>query len=281
MANDYLQNVLGQDYQEKDTTQSQYVKITNGKLQFIIIDIDKPNKVFFDLTKVFNASTGEGQKILPIQFVRGGKVITDMTCYSISIDAYPDNSTPFHAQGELMTSVIGAFINFPLPLGLFQAVGVYSFQFTITKTSTGDKETSHFMFFNVTQSSVSLAESWNSDIQPFDNQYQKWLSGVENQINTLMQQESTLGQSLDDIKKIATGYLSNVQGAVNSAAQQFMNQILNQSNIWSNSQEFNGGTIVNGWNLGQALHEIRTETVQSLLNNTSNLNDQSQLENKW
>ena len=120
MANDYLQNVLGQDYQEKDTTQSQYVKITNGKLQFIIIDIDKPDKIFYNLTKVFNASTGEGQKILPIQFVRGGKVITNMTGYSISMDGtYPDNATRFHIQGELMNSATGAFINFPLPLGLF------------------------------------------------------------------------------------------------------------------------------------------------------------------
>ena len=60
--NDYLKNVLGQDYQEQDITQSSYVKITNGK--FLIIGIGKPDKVFYDLTKVFNASTGEGQKIL-------------------------------------------------------------------------------------------------------------------------------------------------------------------------------------------------------------------------
>ena len=60
-----------------------------------------------------------------------------------------------------------------------------------------------------------------------------------------------------------------------------MNRMLNQSNIWSNPQEFNGEATVNGWNLDQALHEVRTENVQSLLNNTGNLNDQSQLSNKW
>ena len=257
MANDYLQNVLGQDYQEQDITQSSYVKITNGKFQFIIIDIDKPDKVFFDLTKVFNASTGEGQKILPIQFVRGGKVITDMTGYSISMaGTYPDNATPFHVQGELMNSTTGAFINFPLPLGLFQAVGVYSFQFTITNTSTGDKETSHYMFFNVTQSSVSLAESWNSDITPFDNQYQKWLSGVENQINTLT-------TTLNDIKSMAQTYANNIQASGQNAGEEAAKGLLGDENQWTATQHFSN-TTANDMQSGTA--EITTLNVSGKAN---------------
>lgn len=238
MANDYLQNVLGQDYAEQDITKTPYVKITNGKFQFIIIDIDKPDKVFFDLTKVFNASTGEAEKILPIQFVRGGKVITDMTGYSISMDGtYPDNSTPFHVQGELMNSATGAFINFKLPLGLFQAVGVYNFQFTITNTSTGDKETSHFMFFNVTQNATTLGVDWANGVNPFDSDYIKWKQEVIQYHQQEIDYLTSLNESASKIQK----QLDSVDANINDTIDTGWQDKLNGENTWTGKQHFNGG----------------------------------------
>ena len=49
-------------YVQKVIQEGQNAVFKNGRLVYIILDVDKPGKFFFDLRTVFNASTGEGGK---------------------------------------------------------------------------------------------------------------------------------------------------------------------------------------------------------------------------
>ena len=56
-------------YVQKTIANGQNAVFKNGRLVYIILDVDKPGKFFFDLRTVFNASTGEGGKDLKIMFM--------------------------------------------------------------------------------------------------------------------------------------------------------------------------------------------------------------------
>lgn len=236
MADDLLNNVLGADYQEVNAVQSGNAVYKNGKLQYFKIDIDQPGKYFFDLTDAFNATVDESNKIIPLQFVRGGQPL-QLNGFTISMDGkYPDMTTGFHVAGKLNTSS-PAFVNFALPLGMFQAVGPYRFQFTITNSSTGETLKSPYQFFNVTESATNLAIDLNKGIEPYDSEYQTWKAKVENEINSELKTLNNLSESADQLKALMNQYVADAEGYVES---QFT-KCLQKENTWTSKQHFNGG----------------------------------------
>lgn len=248
MADDLLNNVLGADYQEVNAVQSGNAVYKNGKLQYFKIDIDQPGKYFFDLTDAFNATVDESNKIIPLQFVRGGQPL-QLNGFTISMDGkYPDMTTGFSVTGKLNTSS-PAFVNFALPLGMFQAVGPYRFQFTITNSSTGETLKSPYQFFNVTESATNLAIDLNKGIEPYDSEYQNWKAKVENEINSELKTLNNLSESADQLKALMNQYVSDAEGYV---ASQFT-KCLQQENTWTNKQHFNGGITFSGNAQGDTL----------------------------
>ena len=236
MADDLLNNVLGADYQEVNAVQSGNAVYKNGKLQYFKIDIDQPGKYFFDLTDAFNATVDESNKIIPLQFVRGGQPL-QLNGFTISMDGkYPDMTTGFHVAGKLNTSS-PAFVNFALPLGMLQAVGPYRFQFTITNSNTGEVLKSPYQFFNVTESATNLAIDLNKGIEPYDSEYQNWKAKVEAEINSELTTLNNLSESADQLKALMNQYVSDAEGYVES---QFT-KCLQRENTWTNKQHFNGG----------------------------------------
>lgn len=220
-----LKNVLGDDYQQITGN----AKYTNGQLRYFNIDVDQAGKYFFDLTDAFNASVDEGNKIIPIRLNRGGEDI-NLNGYIISMDGlYPDGETPFSVTSSVV-SASPSYIRFNLPLGLFQAVGVYTFQFTFKNATTGEVLKSHWQFFNVTQSATNMAIDLNNGIKPFDSEYMEWKEKVENQV-------SSLSTSVNTLQGLVDTYTKNVNTAVDNA----WNKKLSQENTWTSKQHFNGG----------------------------------------
>lgn len=288
MADDLLNNVLGADYTEVNAVESGNAVYKNGKLQYFKIDIDQPGKYFFDLTDAFNASVDESNKIIPLQFVRGGQPL-QLNGFTISMDGkYPDMTTGFSVTGKLNTSS-PAFVNFALPLGMFQAVGPYRFQFTITNSNTGEVLKSPFQFFNVTESATNLAIDLNKGIEPYDSEYQNWKDKVEAEINSELKTLNNLSESADQLKALMNQYVADAEGYV---ASQFT-KCLAQENTWTNKQHFNGGItadsadISNGASVGGSLsvsgditaHNISADGTVALPSNTTINTDVLKYEN--
>lgn len=218
----------GDDYVETIPSTS----VVNGRLRYIVLDVDKPGKYFFNLQSIYNATVGEQNKILPIQFRRSGEPIP-LNNTQISMDGtYPDG-TGFHVVGEELDSN-SAVTQFVLLNGLFQTVGEYVFTFTIENTTTGAKETSRPCFFSVSQNINSLAIDWNNGVNPYDSEYSKWKAQVEAQINGLEDQSNQVQSSLNNLntqitnfKDMVNGYTANVSEAVNNAVSSSLTNIQN------------------------------------------------------
>lgn len=236
MANDLLNNVLGDDYQSVNAVQSGNAVYKNGKLQYFKIDVDQPGKYFFDLTDAFNASVDEANKTIPLQFVRGGGFL-QLNGFTVSMDGlYPDKVNEFHITGTNNGSS-PAFIEFNMPLGMFQAVGQYTFQFTITNNSTGEVLKSPFQFFDVTQTATNLAVDLNNGIEPYDSEYTAWKKKVETQINQLADELNNLDTAATQLKGLMNQYIENAEGYVQSAFSKY----LSGENTWTGRQHFDGG----------------------------------------
>lgn len=238
MADNVLSNVLGEDYQEVNAVNSGNAVYKNGKLQYFKIDVDQPGKYFFNLTDAFNASVDEANKIIPIQFVRGGGYLP-LNGFNVSMDGtYPNGTTEFHIAGETQ-GANPAFINFNMPLGMFQAVGTYRFQFTITNTSTGEVLKSPFQFFDVSQTATNLAVDMSNGIEPYDSEYTKWKNKVEQEINTLMDTLNNIKVASNQMQDLMNQYIQNVEAYAQSAWQ----KMLQQDNSWGGTQQFNKAQI--------------------------------------
>lgn len=242
MADDMiLKNILGDDYQKSPKNNAVYL---NGKLRYFNIDIDQPGKYFFDLSDAFNASVDEGNKVIPIRLNRGGDDI-NLNGYTVSADGqYPDHLTPFHVGSSIVTAN-PSYIRFNLPLGLFQAVGVYHFQFTFKNETTGEILKSPWQFFNVTQSATNMALDLSNGIEPFDSEYTAWKQKVEQQVSSLSSSVETFQSTVDTYTK-----------TVNTAVDNAWNNKLNSENTWTAAQHFRGITAdtvgannLNGTNL--------------------------------
>ena len=224
-------------YVQKTIANGQNAVFKNGRLVYIILDVDKPGKFFFDLRTVFNASTGEGGKDLKIMFMNNA-VPWQLNGKTISIDgAYPSGER-FHVTGS-ENQANSSLIDFTFPLGLFQEAGVYQFQFEIRDES-GNLATSHYCFFQVTQNATLLAADFKNGVNPFDSDYTKWKNQVEQEINALTDKLNNLNTSADQLEQLMNNYISKAQQYVEDATQKAVNKLLSGENTWTGRQHFNG-----------------------------------------
>lgn len=219
--------------------------VVNGRLRYIVLDVDKPGKLFFNLQDVFNATVGEKNKILPMQFRRGGEPIP-LNNIQISMDGTYPSGTGFHVVGDELDAN-SAVTQFTLLDGLFQEVGDYVFTFTIKNTATGAKETSHPCFFSVSQNINSLAVDWNNGVSPYDSEFDKWKTEVSAQVNNLKTDLNNLSDSVNTLDSTVRTY----QTTVNTAVDNKFNDKLSGNNTWTGTNTFSNiqGTTINGTDL--------------------------------
>ena len=295
-------------YVQKVIQEGQNAVFKNGRLVYIILDIDKPGKYFFDLRSVFNASTGEGGKDLKIMFMNN-VVPYQLNGKTISIDgAYPSGER-FHVTGS-ENQANSSLIDFTFPLGLFQEAGIYKFQFEISDES-GNLATSHYCFFQVTQNATLLAADFKNGVNPFDSDYTEWKNKVEQEINALTDKLNNLNTSADQLEQLMNNYIAKAQQYVDAAWQ----KKLDTENTWTAKQHFNGGitfgnnaqgdnlvvntigtgdltatgtvTLPNTTSFGdfkanQILNAVLVPGFSGMLMNaTKNANDQSQWNKNW
>lgn len=295
-------------YVQQTIANGQNAVFKNGRLVYIILDIDKPGKYFFDLRSVFNASTGEGGKDLKIMFMNN-VVPYQLNGKTISIDgAYPSGER-FHVTGS-ENQANSSLIDFTFPLGLFQEAGIYKFQFEISDES-GNLATSHYCFFQVTQNATLLAADFKNGVNPFDSDYTEWKNKVEQEINALTDKLNNLNTSADQLEQLMNNYIAKAQQYVDAAWQ----KKLDGENTWTGRQHFNGGitfgnnaqgdnlvvntigtgdltatgtvTLPNTTSFGdfkanQILNAVLVPGFSGMLMNaTKNANDQSQWNKNW
>lgn len=295
-------------YVQKVIQEGQNAVFKNGRLVYIILDIDKPGKYFFDLRSVFNASTGEGGKDLKIMFMNN-VVPYQLNGKTISIDgAYPSGER-FHVTGS-ENQANSSLVDFTFPLGLFQEAGIYKFQFEISDES-GNLATSHYCFFQVTQNATLLAADFKNGVNPFDSDYTEWKNKVEQEINALTDKLNNLNTSADQLEQLMNNYIAKAQQYVDAAWQ----KKLDTENTWTAKQHFNGGitfgnnaqgdnlvvntigtgdltatgtvTLPNTTSFGdfkanQILNAVLVPGFSGMLMNaTKNANDQSQWNKNW
>lgn len=295
-------------YVQQTIANGQNAVFKNGRLVYIILDTDKPGKYFFDLRSVFNASTGEGGKDLKIMFMNNA-VPWQLNGKTISIDgAYPSGER-FHVTGS-ENQANSSLIDFTFPLGFFQEAGIYQFQFEITDES-GNRATSHYCFFQVTQNATLLAADFKNGVNPFDSDYTEWKNKVEQEINTLTDKLNNLNTSADQLEQLMNNYIAKAQQYVDAAWQ----KKLDTENTWTAKQHFNGGltfsnnaqgdnlvvntigtgdltatgtvTLPNTTSFGdfkanQILNAVLVHGFSGMLMNaTKNANDQSQWNKNW
>lgn len=269
-------------YVQKVIQEGQNAVFKNGRLVYIILDVDKPGKFFFDLRTVFNASTGEGGKDLKIMFMNNA-VPWQLNGKTISIDgAYPSGER-FHVTGS-ENQANSSLVDFTFPLGLFQEAGIYQFQFEITDES-GNRATSHYCFFQVTQNATLLAADFKNGVNPFDSDYTKWKNQVEQEINALTDKLNNLNKSADQLEELMNNYISKAQQYVEDATQKAVNKLLSGENTWTGRQHFNGGITFGNNAQGDNLvaNEIDTENLTAngnvKLPNTTLVNGEFELGN--
>lgn len=295
-------------YVQKVIQEGQNAVFKNGRLVYIILDVDKPGKFFFDLRTVFNASTGEGGKDLKIMFMNNA-VPWQLNGKTISIDgAYPSGER-FHVTGS-ENQANSSLVDFTFPLGLFQEAGIYKFQFEISDES-GNLATSHYCFFQVTQNATLLAADFKNGVNPFDSDYTEWKNQVEQEINALTDKLNNLNTSADQLEQLMNNYIAKAQQYVDAAWQ----KKLDTENTWTAKQHFNGGitfgnnaqgdnlvvntigtgdltatgtvTLPNTTSFGdfkanQILNAVLVPGFSGMLMNaTKNANDQSQWNKNW
>lgn len=238
--------LLDTGYVQQQVSEGNNAVFKNGRLVYIILDVNKAGKYFYDLRSVFNASTGEGGKTLKIMFMNNA-IPYQLNGKTVSITGKYPSGTFFNATGT-ECQANSSLIDFQFPLGLFQEAGIYQFQFEI-KDESGNLATSHYCFFQVTQNATTLALDWQNGVNPFDSDYAKWKNQVENRINDLNSQLSNaqtsmnnLGDQVTTFKGLLDNYTGNVNGIVNTA----VNGRFNQANTWNATQTFNSGIDVSG-----------------------------------
>lgn len=240
MANDVeIVPLLDTGYAVQQIQEGKNAVFKDGRLVYIILDVDKPGKYFFDLRTVFNATTGEGGKDLKIMFMNNvtpwqlnGKTIGIHGWYPSGVD-YHVTGSPCQANSSLY--------DFVFPLGMFQEAGIYKFQFEITDES-GNLATSHYCFFQVTQNATTMAFNWNNGVNPFDSDYAKWKNDVNTKYNDFLDKINTLNDTSDRIEKLMQDTLEKT----NQYVEQAWDNKLSGDNTWSGSNTFSGNATFNG-----------------------------------
>lgn len=230
--------------------------VVNGILRYIIIDVDKPGKVFYDLRDIFNATAGEKNKILPLLIRRGGENL-DLNNTVVEMDGTYPSGLSFHVTGSELDAN-SSIIQFVMLDGMFQEVGDYVFQFTIRNTATNSKETSHPCFFSVGQNINSLAVDWNNGVKPYVSEFDKWKNEASNDVNNLRTDINNLSSSVATFDSTTKAY----QETVNTSVEDTWNKKLTTANTWTGQNSFNGGLSSNA---------ITADSVQGTNINGSNI----------
>lgn len=237
MADNQIMNRIAPGYDELNITQTGSYIANNGVLSYLSLDIDKPGKYWFNLNDVFNGTVGEAGKTLPIMFTRGGQPIP-LNGYTVSINGlYPDGETEFHITGALLQSS-DAIVNFNFPVGVFDSVGSYQFQFVIDDGN-GHKETSHWCVFDVNTNANTLGYSWAQGVNPYDSDYNEWKTKINAQMESLNTTLNGINTTANTIKGSIQNYQDNVNSIVNNALGNVPK--LNGNNTYSGANTF--GTL--------------------------------------
>lgn len=240
--------------------------VVNGKLRYIILDVDKPQKIFYDLQNIFNATVGEKQKILPIQFQRSGEPIP-LNNIQVSMDGTYPSGLSFHVVGSVMETN-SPIVQFVMLDGMFQEVGDYVFTFSIQNTATGALETSHNCFFSVGQNINSLAIDWNNGVNPYDSEYAEWKAQTEAQINQMQSSLNNFSNQVTNFKSLVNSYTSTVNDAVDTA----WDGKLSGNNTFTGTNTFNGTTaFANTTHTGA--DTFKSITTDGLSLNNANIKD--------
>lgn len=240
MDNDVsIDALLDTGYVAQQIIDGQNAVFKNGRLVYIIIDVNKPGKYFFDLRTCFNATSGEGGRTLRILFMNGATPLS-LNNKTIGIAGLYPSGKSFNVTGQT-TTASSSLLDFNFPLGLFQEAGIYKYQFEISDDS-GNLATSHWCFFQVTQNATTMAFDWNNGVNPFDSDYNEWKNKVEQEINSLQNTLDNIGTAAGQIKDLMNSYVSNAEGFVDNA----LSKILSTDNTWTGSNTFNGNVATNG-----------------------------------
>ena len=232
MENDVdITPLIDTGYVRKVVQEGQNAVFKNNRLVYIIIDVDKPGKYFFDLRQVFNASTGEGGKDLKIMFMNNA-VPWQLNGKTISIKGKYPSGVPFSVTGSV-NQASSSLVDFVFPLGLFQEAGIYKFQFEVSDES-GNLATSHYCFFQVTQSATSMAFNWSNGVNPFDSDYVEWKVQVEKEIEAVRGEVASVKVAGQQIKDMMQTYLDNTESYADTA----WAKKLQQDNTWGGTQTF-------------------------------------------
>ena len=124
------------------------VKIVNGQLVYIMLDISKPVNTFLDLRQYFNGGQGDHGNVLPLMFAQNGRPL-NTAGYTVKMrGAYPDG-TAFELTADQSGSG-NAIFNFNFLPGFFQTVGRYTFQIELDNGQTSSHRRSASLMLNRT-----------------------------------------------------------------------------------------------------------------------------------
>lgn len=232
MANEVdILPLLDTDYAVQQIQEGKNAVFKDGRLVYIILDVDKPGKYFFDLRSVFNATTGEGGKDLKIMFMNN-VVPWQLNGKTISVHGWYPSGVDYHVTGS-PCQANSSLYDFVFPLGMFQEAGIYKFQFEITDES-GNLATSHYCFFQVTQNATTMAFNWNDGVNPFDSDYTKWKSELNEKMKSV---RSELDNIYTDIQNCSSK-VQSYQNTVNTAVDNVWNSKLSGNNTWTGANTF-------------------------------------------
>ncbi len=214
------------------------VKIVNGQLVYIMLDISKPVNTFLDLRQYFNGGQGDHGNVLPLMFAQNGRPL-NTAGYTVKMrGAYPDG-TAFELTADQSGSG-NAIFNFNFLPGFFQTVGRYTFQIELDNGT--NKLSSKVCFFDVEPNLLSVAMDFVDGVSPFDNEYEEWKAKVEREINQLEQEIATLMATASDCKALLNQYLKQAQEFVDAAVAKALKDVpkLDGNNTFTGTNTFNG-----------------------------------------
>ena len=214
------------------------VKIVNGQLVYIMLDISKPVNTFLDLRQYFNGGQGDHGNVLPLMFAQNGRPL-NTAGYTVKMRGkYPDG-TAFELTADQSGSG-NAIFNFNFLPGFFQTVGRYTFQIELDNGT--NKLSSKVCFFDVEPNLLSVAMDFVDGVSPFDNEYEEWKAKVEREINQLEEEIATLMATASDCKALLNQYLKQAQEFVDAAVAKALQDVpkLDGDNTFTGTNTFNG-----------------------------------------
>lgn len=275
MDSESLKNAMPNDeYEVQDAP-----TILNKKGDFVAfkLDLDKPGRIFFDLSKAFNAMQGENGNVLPIEFFQNGQP-KNLNGYTISIiGTYPDGkNTPFKVVANNATS--GNYMcNFTFPFGFFKIQGQYAFYFELDNGSSSLK--SAVCLIDVQTNITTMTVDFKEDVTTYDNEFDQWRNQMKQNMTDLQTQADTNKTLQTLISQTTKALDDNATGVITQALKDVPK--LDQNNTFSGINSFNNNNVqsltaqtatVNG-NLSADSFSANTVTLKKLLLNGQDITE--------